>query len=54
MDEIAHNVYRIARFPDSVKESESLASADAFAISSEDIWYFIEFKIKKYQKQKTA
>ena len=52
MDEIAHNVYRIARFPDSVKESESLASADAFAISSEDIWYFIEFKNQKNIKSK--
>ena len=54
MDEIAHNVYRIARFPDSVKESESLASADAFAISSEDIWYFIEFKNQKISKAKDS
>ena len=54
MDEIAHNVYRIARFPDSVKESESRASADAFAISSEDIWYFIEFKNQKISKAKDS
>ena len=54
MDEIAHNVYRIARFPDSVKESESLASADAFAISSEDIWYFIEFNTQKISKAKDS
>lgn len=54
MDEIAHNVYRIARFPDSVKESESLASADAFAISSEDIWYFIEFKNQKITRAKES
>lgn len=54
MDEIAHNVYRIARFPDSVKESELLASADAFAISSEDIWYFIEFKNQKISKAKDS
>lgn len=39
MDEIAHNVYRIARFPDSVKESESLASADAFA--KENVVYIL-------------
>ena len=44
MDEIAHNVYRLVRFPDSKKEEESLASADAFVISSDNIWYFIEFK----------
>ena len=40
MDEIAHNVYRLVRFPDSKKEEESLASADAFVISSDNIWYF--------------
>ena len=54
MDEIAHNIYRIARFPDSVKEQESLASADAFVISSEDIWYFIEFKNQRISKAKDS
>lgn len=44
MDKIAHNPYRISRFPNSIKEEDSLASADAFVISSDDIWYFIEFK----------
>ena len=33
MDEVAHHIYRIARFPESKRESESPASADAFVIS---------------------
>lgn len=54
MDKIAHNIYRIARIPDSVKESESLASADAFVVSSDNIWYFIEFKNQKISKAKES
>lgn len=54
MDEIAHNIYRIARFPESVKDEESLASADAFVISSDDIWYFIEFKNQKISRAKDS
>lgn len=54
MDEIAHNVYRIARFPESTKESESPASADAFVISANDIWYFIEFKNQKISSAKES
>lgn len=54
MDEIAHNIYRVARFPESVKDDESLASADAFVISSDDIWYFIEFKNQKISRAKDS
>ena len=54
MDEIAHNVYRLVRFPDSKKEEESLASADAFVISSDNIWYFIEFKNQKITRAKES
>lgn len=54
MDEIAHNVYRLVRFPDSTKESESLASADAFVISADNIWYFIEFKNQQISKTKES
>lgn len=54
MDEVAHNVYRIARFPESTKESESPASADAFVISANDIWYFIEFKNQKISSAKES
>lgn len=54
MDEIAHNIYRHVRFPESKKESESLASADAFVISSKDIWYFIEFKDQQISKAKES
>lgn len=54
MDEIAHNVYRIARFPESTKEAESPASADAFVISADNIWYFIEFKNQKISKAKES
>lgn len=44
MDQIAQNIYRCVRFPESEKKEDSLASADAFVISSDNIWYFIEFK----------
>lgn len=54
MDQIAHNVYRLVRFPNSTKESESLASADAFVISADDIWYFIEFKNQQISKAKDS
>lgn len=54
MDEIAHNVYRLARFPESTKESESLASADAFVINSDNVWYFIEFKNQTISKAKDS
>mgnify|MGYP000906319425 FL=1 len=54
MDEIAHNIYRIARYPESVKEEDSLASADAFVISTDNIWYFIEFKNQKINKAKDS
>lgn len=54
MDEIAHNVYRVVRFPDSTKESESMASAGAFVIGSDDIWYFIEFKDQQIIKAKES
>ena len=35
MDEIAHNIYRLVKFPDSKKEEDSLASTDAFVINSD-------------------
>lgn len=54
MDEIAHKMYRVIRNPDSKKDDESLASADAFVINSEDIWYFIEFKNQKISKAKDS
>lgn len=54
MDEVAHNVYRLARFPESTKESESLASADAFVINSDNVWYFIEFKNQTISKAKDS
>lgn len=54
MDEVAHNIYRHVRFPESTKESESLASVDAFVISSDDVWYFIEFKNQKISKTKDS
>lgn len=53
-DEIAHNIYRLVRFSDSKKESDSLASADAFVINSENIWYFIEFKNQQIAKAKES
>lgn len=54
MDEVAHHIYRIARFPESKKESESPASADAFVISADNIWYFIEFKNQKISSAKES
>ena len=54
MDEIAHNIYRLVRFPDSKKEEDSLASTDAFVINSENIWYFIEFKNQQITKAKES
>lgn len=54
MDEIAHNIYRIARFPESTRESESPASADAFVIDADDTWYFIEFKNQRISKAKES
>lgn len=54
MDEIAHSVYRLVRFPESTKEEESLASADAFVIASDNIWYFIEFKNQRISKAKDS
>lgn len=54
MDEIAHNAYRIARYPESVKEDDSLASADAFVISADNMWYFIEFKNQEITKAKNS
>lgn len=54
MDEIAHNAYRIARYPESVKEDDSLASADAFVINADNMWYFIEFKNQEITKAKNS
>lgn len=54
MDEVAHNIYRHVRFPESTKNSESLASVDAFVISSDDVWYFIEFKNQRISKTKDS
>lgn len=54
MDEIAHNAYRIARYPESVKEEDSLASADAFVINADNMWYFIEFKNQEITKAKNS
>lgn len=54
MDEIAHKAYRVARYPESVKEDDSLASADAFVINADNIWYFIEFKNQEITKAKDS
>ena len=54
MDEIAHNAYRVARYPESVKEADSLASADAFVINADNMWYFIEFKNQEITKAKDS
>ena len=54
MDEIAHKIYRVAHFQESTKVSESPASADGFVISSENIWYFIEFKDQKISKARES
>ena len=37
MDEIAHKAYRVARYPESVKEDDSLVSADAFVINADNM-----------------
>lgn len=54
MDEIAHKAYRVARYPESVKEDDSLASADAFVINADNMWYFIEFKNQEIAKAKDS
>lgn len=54
MDEIAHKAYRVARYPESVKEDDSLASADAFVINADNMWYFIEFKNQEITKAKDS
>ena len=54
MDEIAHKPYRVARYPESVKEDDSLASADAFVINADNMWYFIEFKNQEITKAKDS
>lgn len=54
MDEIAHKAYRVARYPESVKEDDSLVSADAFVINADNMWYFIEFKNQEITKAKDS
>ena len=54
MDQIAQNIYRRVRFPESKKAEDSLASADAFVINSDNIWYFIEFKNQRISKAKES
>ncbi|MCM1105947.1 MAG: hypothetical protein NC355_03285 [Blautia sp.] len=54
MDAIAHSPYRASRFLESTKESEAPASIDAFLISAEDKWYFIEFKDQKIAAAKDS
>lgn len=54
MDEVAHNVFRVARFPESNKDSDSPASADGFVINENNEWYFIEFKDQKISKAKES
>lgn len=54
MDEIAHKAYRVARYPESVKEDDSLASADAFVINADNMWYFIELKNQEIAKAKDS
>lgn len=54
MDQISQRVYRLVRFPESTKDEESLASADAFVISADNIWYFIEFKNQRISKAKES
>ncbi len=54
MDQIAQDIYRRARFPESKKAQDSLASADAFVISSDNIWYFIEFKNQQINRAKDS
>ena len=44
MDQIAQEPYRRVRFPESNKTEDSIATNDAFVISSDNKWYFIEFK----------
>lgn len=47
MDEVAHHIYRIARFPESKKESESPASADAFVISADNMYSLLSVSVQK-------
>lgn len=54
MDQIAQNIYRCVRFPESEKKEDSLASADAFVINSYNIWYFIEFKNQRIARAKES
>lgn len=54
MDEVAHNVFRIARFPESKKDSDSPASADGFVVNENNEWYFIEFKDQKISSAKDS
>lgn len=44
MDTFARKGYRKIILPDSVTENDSINTADAFLINSQNEWYFIEFK----------
>lgn len=54
MDDIAHKPYREIRYPESVKEEDSISTNDAFVISEENEWYFIEFKDQTLNKTKDS
>lgn len=54
MDQIAQEPYRRVRFPESNKTEDSIATNDAFVISSDNKWYFIEFKNQKLNKTKDS
>lgn len=54
MDDIAHKPYRKIRYPESVKEEDSISTNDAFVISEENEWYFIEFKDQTLNKTKDS
>ena len=54
MDQIAQEPYRPVCFPESNKTEDSIATNDAFVISSDNKWYFIEFKNQKLNKTKDS
>lgn len=54
MDEIAHNAYRLIKYPNSNSEEDAIASADAFVINGLQDWYFIEFKDQKINNTKDS
>ncbi|SFP38272.1 hypothetical protein SAMN04487928_101174 [Butyrivibrio proteoclasticus] len=54
LDTLAQYPYRIARWPESNKKSDSIASTDAMLVDKNKDWIFIEFKNQSVRNTKDS